>query len=176
MWKRRRTLEKRNTSLSPHPSGLHQFTTFQRQMYGMPTLCRSLPEPGLASNGAGIRFGVSTETTFSLYQQLLQLRMYGLFRCMSHWSDQAIDCRNKENDPGRYRYFLQRPLRRKHRRTRLRCLRRTLSHASSPHGPLQRNTDNPACQPRPLYRMRWMRIDLPGTSDACHHRQTEHTT
>ena len=142
-------------------------------MYGMPDMRSPLSEPGFASDRGGIRFGLYVETAFGLYQQLLQLRMHGLFRRLSHRSDQASDRRREDDDAGRHRHFLQRPLCRQYGRERLRSLCRALPDPSRAHGPLQRDADNPAGQSRPLYRMRRMRIDLPCTSDACHHRQVE---
>ena len=103
-----------------------------------------LSEPGFAPHRVGIRFGLYVETAFGLYQQLLQLRMHGLFRRLSHRSDQASDRRREDDDAGRHRHFLQRPLCRQYGRERLRSLCRALPDPSRAHGPLQRDADNPA--------------------------------
>ena len=95
---------------SPHASGFYQPGTFQRQMYRMPDMCRPLSEPGLAPDRIGIRFGLYVETTSGLYQQLLQLRVHSLFRCMPYRCDQTSDYRREDNDTGRHCHFLQRPL------------------------------------------------------------------
>ena len=65
---------------------------------------------GLAPDRIGIRFGLYVETTSGLYQQLLQLRVHSLFRCMPYRCDQTSDYRREDNDTGRHCHFLQRPL------------------------------------------------------------------
>lgn len=108
--KRENEQKRQKEVASPHASGFYQSGTFQRQMYRMPDMCRPLSEPGLAPDRIGIRFGLYVETTSGLYQQLLQLRVHSLFRCMPYRCDQTSDYRREDNDTGRHCHFLQRPL------------------------------------------------------------------
>ena len=108
--KRENEQKRQKEVASPHASGFYQPGTFQRQMYRMPDMCRPLSEPGLAPDRIGIRFGLYVETTSGLYQQLLQLRVHSLFRCMPYRCDQTSDYRREDNDTGRHCHFLQRPL------------------------------------------------------------------
>ena len=131
----------------PSRSGFYQPGTFQRQMYRMPDMCRPLSEPGLAPDRIGIRFGLYVETTSGLYQQLLQLRVHSLFRCMPYRCDQPLTNRREDNDTGRIATFFKG-----------RCVVNTeekdcgacaepLPDPGRTHGSLQRNTDDPADQP-----------------------------
>lgn len=61
-------------------------------------MCRPLSESGFAPDRIGIWFGLYVKAAFGLYQQLLQLRMYGLLRRMSHRRDQTSDCRREDDD------------------------------------------------------------------------------
>ena len=100
--KRENEQKRQKEVASPHASGFYQPGTFQRQMYRMPDMCRPLSEPGLAPDRIGIRFRLYVETTSGLYQQLLQLRVHSLFRCMPYRCDQTSDYRR----PRPYTWFL----------------------------------------------------------------------
>ena len=90
----------------------HRFEDAQRAMNGLMRDPRLNTSPVLSGDSSFVvvGFGLYVETTSGLYQQLLQLRVHSLFRCMPYRCDQTSDYRREDNDTGRHCHFLQRPL------------------------------------------------------------------